>query len=128
MLEHFGGDHQTIAGFHDAAEADPVETAEADDLGAGQVVGLHVIGEHLRGRLAHDDARHQRHARHVAADPEFVFGDVAVADAHMVFDIVVDDRRERFHVVPLRNDGANRLDVGDDVVEIQRVGGHDPFT
>ena len=37
-----------------------------------QIVLLREIAGNLGGRLAHHHARHQRHARHVAADPEIV--------------------------------------------------------
>ena len=65
----------------------------------------------LRGRLADQDARHQGVIGHVAAHPELVGLDVLVADDQLVLDVEMDDRRELFHLEPLRIATADPLPI-----------------
>ena len=116
-LEQAGHDHEAIAGPHEAAEADVFHAAEAHH--AVHQPALHrVVARQLGGRLAHDHARHQRHARHVTAGPEFVGLEVLVADADAADVILEDDRRQLLHLETLRIVAADLLDGADHVIEV----------
>ena len=65
-------EHEPVAGPDLAAEADVLHAAEADEARLVQLDGVAVVARELRGRLAHQDAGHQRIVGHVAADPELV--------------------------------------------------------
>ena len=79
-----------------------------------------MITAQLSSRLAHHDSRHQRHARHVTANPELVVGHVLVAHADAGLDVVVDNRRQLLHFMALRIDAADLVDIGNDMIEVVR--------
>jgi hypothetical protein len=77
-----------------------------------------MIRKNLGGRLAHDNARHERHARHVAVDPKFVCGHVLVPDAQVAIEVVQHDGRKLFHRAALRDVLPDLVDRGDDLAAI----------
>ena len=77
-----------------------------------------IVTAHLRGGFANQHPRHQRHARHVAADPKLVFGQVLVAGADHPLEVVKDDRRQLLHLEALRIAAADFVQVGHNMVEV----------
>ena len=117
--DHLTDDVEPIARPDRIAKADFLQSAEADDLGpAQQVETLRVIAAHLRGRLAHQHARHQGDARKVAAYPKLVVGNVLIADADLVDLVLIDDRRQLLHLEALLVEPPYLVDVGDRVGQI----------
>ena len=82
---------------------------------------VHIVAGQLGGYLAHDDAGHQGHAGHVAADPKLAVGDVLIADADIALGVLVDDGVELFHLEPLRIELADRLAVCQHMAEIKGI-------
>ena len=117
-LEQLGHNDEPFAGVHNTAESDVFKAAEADHRALHEAVLLGVVACHLRGRLAHYHAGHDRHSRHVAANPELVFREVLVSDADHSFGIVHNDRRKLFHLEPLVVIAADILDVGNYRIEV----------
>ncbi len=54
----------------------------------------------------------------MAADPEFIAGDVLVPHAQAAGLILVDDRRQLFHFETLHVPATNLMDVSDDMLEV----------
>ncbi len=78
---------------------------------------MHVVAAQLGGCFAHDHARHERHSRHVAADPELIGCDILVARKYR-FQIVVDDCRKLLHFEALRVVATDSLAVDQDAVQV----------
>ena len=97
-----GDQHEPVARPDLAAEPDVLHAAEGDEALLEQLGLSAEEARKLRGRLAHQHARHERVVGHVAPHPELVGLDVLVADDQLVLDVDVDDRRELFHLEPLR--------------------------
>jgi hypothetical protein len=77
-----------------------------------------MVTAHLGRRLAHDDARHERHPWHVAADPKLIVRNVLVPDDDASLDVIEYDGCELLHLVPLRVDAADFLDISHDAIEV----------
>lgn len=118
---------QVIAGGHDSAETDFVNTTETDHGGAQKIVLLSVVAGKLSDCFQHHHTGHQRHAGHVTANPEFIFRDGLVRCASVLIEILIKNRRQLFHFVPLRVVLANRIDVCDWLFNVQQSRVQDEF-
>ena len=116
-LQESADDHEPVAGPYHAAEADFFQAPETDHAGH-ELVLLAVVSGQLGGRFAHDDPRHQRHARHVSPGPELVRPQVLIPHYDVSLVVLITDRRELLHLVPLRVVPADLLDVGNHVLQI----------
>jgi hypothetical protein len=67
----------------------------------------------LSSRLNHNDTRHHRSSGYVAANPEFIFGDILVAQNQPFVFIEPEDAVKLLHLEILRIDLQNRLPVED---------------
>jgi hypothetical protein len=117
-FEQLGDYDEPIARMYHTTKPDLLQPAEAYRLRIHELVFLSEIAGQLGGRLAHDHARHDRHFRHVATDPEVVGADVLVSHAGLTLGIVEDYRRELFHLEPLPIVAADLFDIGHHVVQI----------
>ena len=115
-------DHQAVARPDLAPKPNVLHPAEAEEPLVGDPIQVTVEATNLGGRLADQDARHQRIVGHVAADPELVPANVLVTDDLMVVVVDVDDRGQLLHLVTLRVDGADRLLVEHHSSGIERGG------
>ena len=77
-----------------------------------------MIAAQLCRGFAHEDSRHERHARHMASDPELVRGNVLIADRDVALRIVEDDGRKLLHFVALGIVATNIVLVFNNVIEV----------
>ena len=82
-----------------------------------------IVAAQLRGDFAKHDARQERNAGHVAADPELFGRQVFITDADVPDVVLVDDGGQLLHLVTLPIVSANRIEIGEDrlVVELGEI-------
>lgn len=118
------GDGQAIARMDNATKPNIVEPTKTHHFATEKIVAVRVVGANLGRHFTHNNARHQRDARHVTRVPKLTLGrQIAIADADVGFWIVEDDRRELFHRVALRIMATDRFEVGNDVavVDVDKI-------
>src|SRR5690606_39021472 len=57
-------------------------------------------------------------AGHVPGDPEFLLGEIPIADTDVPLDVIVDDGRQLLHREALRDPTADLCDVGDNAARV----------
>ncbi len=100
-------------------EANIIHATKAEKVSGQQFELPRIEASQLSGAFAHDDTRHQREAGHVALNPELVLGHIFETNQTIHFTVDMNDARELLHLMALRVDLANLIDVVEWLIEIQ---------